>query len=230
MNLWRSFYSLLLIAVAATGSIRADMELAVGGMFPASNTIPVTVYIPPEAYDIYKQQGIEIVSKVNLVFKMVELGINKAMKEIKSERVFSIVPRIRKPSLDPRHRVCPSTLSQMAIFLSRVYDESGGNNSFIFITPCPLLELRKKVRRLRQPDFYISQRINGTHKTMNLVSIEIEPATMISTLSRAILKACDLTDIEPLSVISAMDVSNGLSFGVSIRKETAQEMILKEYS
>lgn len=203
-------------------------DLAIGEGFPINN-IPVVVYIPPDVYDIYKEHGIDISRKVAIIFKMVEMGLNKALKKIKSEKYFTITPHVRSPPENVNSKVCPNTLSRMSVFLSNIYDSSGGNDSFIFITPCPLHELRKHERNLRQKDFYISERMNGTHKTMNLISVEINPSLLISSLSRAILKACDLIDIEPLKLLSAVDDTNGISYGLDVKNETAQELLLKEY-
>lgn len=226
--LCRILFSILGLLTVHASRREFEDDLAIGEGIPVNN-ISVIVYVPSDVYDIYKERGIEIDRKINIIFKMVEIGLNKALEKIKSERYFIITPHIRAPPENINNKICPNTLSRMSIFLASIYDSLGGRSSFIYITPCPLPELRKKVRNLGQKDFYISERINGTHKTMNLISVEIRPDLLISSLSRAILKACDLVDIEPLKLLSNVDSATGVSFGLDVRPETAHEILLKEY-
>lgn len=227
------YLCILLFCITEVIGIPSDRSelmdnLAIGVGFPINN-IPIIVYIPPDVYDIYKEHGVELNSKVAIIFKMVEVGLNKSLEKIKSEKYFTITPRIMAPPESINSKVCPNTFGRMSVFLSSIYDSLGGATSFIYITPCPLLELRKREKRSGNANFHISERINGTHKTMNLISIEIEPELLISSLSRAILKACDLLDIEPLRLLTGMDSSKGVSYGLDVREETAREMLLKDY-
>ncbi|KAH9386025.1 uncharacterized protein NEMAJ01_0921 [Nematocida major] len=227
-------YILLLIQIASMHRplVRASLSLhgvAINSFMPIRNRIQITVFIPTEVEEMYKHIGIEIITKVALIFKIVEKGINKKLKDMKSEKFFHLEPSFREPSLDAKLKVCPETIPQMSMFMSEVYEISGGAHSFIYITPCPLPLLRKKIASLRQEDFYMTQAINGTHRTMNVVSAELDPRHLIKCMSRAILKACDLKNIEPLTLLSSIDEFHGVSFGVDVQKETIQELLYKEY-
>ncbi|EIJ88309.1 hypothetical protein NEPAR06_1058 [Nematocida parisii] len=220
---------LILSIISKTLRGYAGPEMLTSEVIPKKNEIPIIVYIPPEVEDMYREHGIDIVSKVLFVFKMVENGINKTLKEINSEKYYYLVPEIKIPDVDPRNKACPITVSQLSLFLSEVYNSEGGTLSFIYITLCQLPLIRKQTFTHRQKHFYITQSINGTHNTMTIIFSEVDTSALIKSLARAILKACDLHNIEPLSVRSPIDIAHGIPFGVDILKETVQELLLKEF-
>ncbi|EHY65887.1 hypothetical protein NERG_01494 [Nematocida ausubeli] len=192
--------------------------------------ISIRVYIPSGVAEMYRDHEIEIAPKVIAIFKIVENGINRTLKNLRSEKYYSLHPIITiVDSNDPRIRTCPNSIAELSLFLSNIYNLDLGATSFIFITLCPLAAIRAHPIYLPQKHFYISQGITGTHNTMNIILSEVDHYLLVNALARAILKACDLYTIEPLAVHSLHGDGDVALINIRVLKETAHEMLLKEY-